>query len=578
MKLNLLFVGLILWCLPLSAQITSKPTSGELVIQELDFPDSFNPIYTKKANAKSMLELIFQRLVRRDVATGNLVPVLAKALPEIVFIDTGEYAGGLSMTFEIREEAVWDNGTPVTGADYEFTMKMFRNPVGKHKIADNTLYSLHDIRVDPINSKRVTIYSKFRSLRMIESFGGFVLPRYAYDPKGLISNISYGYLTNEDNTGAIMDNYDIQVFAAELNSEKYMHGPGVVGSGPYKLIEWGEEYWYGPIRLERKENWWGDKMQKQNTAFIAHPQKLTYKVLQYETAAKWFDQGYVDIVRGIPAPDVDQARALAKKRKGKMLSTLRFNYEYAVINTRDYALRDVEVRQAIKHIIDKKNIIDIVQKGKAEEVSSPVHPTKRYYVPEDVPQNLAEARRLLAKAGWEDKDNDGVCEKYYEGQKIDLILTLKVNADNEKRMQTAQLIKGWAAEVGLTLEIIAVDWQKMIRELQMGDYDIALMAWATSLGYEDLVYQYHSSQIGQGSNVMGIKSEELDQHITNMLVNMDVMSLEAEYVAAQKKIQELVPCVYLYIPTNNIIMSKRIANPHVSSNRIGFDPTLLRVK
>ena len=69
-------------------------------------------------------QTMFYTLTNYDSNTLELVPVLAKSLAEISKNEKGE----LLYTFEIRNEAKWDNGTPITAKDVEFTLKAFKNP------------------------------------------------------------------------------------------------------------------------------------------------------------------------------------------------------------------------------------------------------------------------------------------------------------------------------------------------------------------------------------------------------------------------------------------------------------------
>ena len=59
-----------------------------------------------------------------DFKSLELTPLLAEKRPDIE--QTPE--GGLRITYTIRPEAKWDNGTPVTAKDVEFTLKVIKNP------------------------------------------------------------------------------------------------------------------------------------------------------------------------------------------------------------------------------------------------------------------------------------------------------------------------------------------------------------------------------------------------------------------------------------------------------------------
>ncbi len=78
-----------------------------------------NPVNSTDASmAQDIQNNIFQPLINFDFKTLKLVPVLADSMPQIK-VDS---AGRMSLTFEIRKEAKWDNGTPITAKDVDFTL------------------------------------------------------------------------------------------------------------------------------------------------------------------------------------------------------------------------------------------------------------------------------------------------------------------------------------------------------------------------------------------------------------------------------------------------------------------------
>ena len=86
-------------------------------------PERLNPLTTEEANAMQVMNNIFLSLLDFDPQSLDLVPVIAKSRPSVSLIDTGKYKGGSAYTYEIRDEAMWDNGKPITAADYVFTVK-----------------------------------------------------------------------------------------------------------------------------------------------------------------------------------------------------------------------------------------------------------------------------------------------------------------------------------------------------------------------------------------------------------------------------------------------------------------------
>ena len=73
-----------------------------------------------------------------------------------------------------------------------------------------------------------------------------------------------------------------------------------------------------------------------------------------------------------------------------------------------------EVRKAIRCVIDKQKIIDSIYVGMAKSTNFPFFPGTWMYNESLDPAfsvNLDEARRLLAEAGWEDSDENGILDR-----------------------------------------------------------------------------------------------------------------------------------------------------------------------
>src|SRR5207253_1895774 len=88
-------------------------------------------------------------------------------------------------------------------------------------------------------------------------------------------------------------------------------------------------------------------------------------------------------------------------------------YVYLGMNLRDPRFADRRVRQAFAHAINKREIIDGVRLGLAREATGPYKPGTWQYNPNvhQYPYDPAKAASLLAEAGWEEKNSDGILHK-----------------------------------------------------------------------------------------------------------------------------------------------------------------------
>ena len=98
---------------------SNKVYKDQVVIHGLSDAKGLNPITTSDAYSNEyVIPNIFQTLLAYDHQTMEIIPVLAKARP-VVRVN-GDLA---EMDFELRPEAAWDNGAPITVDDVLFSFK-----------------------------------------------------------------------------------------------------------------------------------------------------------------------------------------------------------------------------------------------------------------------------------------------------------------------------------------------------------------------------------------------------------------------------------------------------------------------
>ena len=257
-----------------------KKGKNEVIIHELSDTDMLNPCTYQSADAGYYLAQMFQGLWGTNPTNLKLEPILAKELP------TEEYdsaTGLLKYTCEIREEAKWDNGTPITPADIIFSIKMYKAPVINNEQYRPYYELVSDIVTYPDNPRKLTIVCNKKYILAKYSCGEFlVLPRYIYDPKNLMEKFSIKEINT--NLNKVADDPDMKTFATEFNSEKYQREKGfIVGSGPYEFDQWitGQK-----IILKKEERTGGAKnLQTKNMHSRPTPEKLVYTVIKDQTAA-----------------------------------------------------------------------------------------------------------------------------------------------------------------------------------------------------------------------------------------------------------------------------------------------------
>ena len=106
---------------------SDKEYKDQVVIHELSNPQGLNPFTVSDAQATAIKNNIYQSLLYYDMddESMKLIPWLAKSRPEVTVLP-GD--AGMEMTYEIREEATWDDGSPITANDVIFSLKAAKCP------------------------------------------------------------------------------------------------------------------------------------------------------------------------------------------------------------------------------------------------------------------------------------------------------------------------------------------------------------------------------------------------------------------------------------------------------------------
>lgn len=538
-------------------------------VHEMSDPDGLNPLTSKAANAENIEDNIFCRLLEFNRETFQLEPALAIKKPIIETLTSGEYRGGMSLTYEIHPQATWDDGTPVTGNDYLFTIKAVKhqgvNSGGRRLRAD----FIADVVINANNPREFTIYSN-KVMFMAEAISGnsfHILPEHIYDPKKALRGISIPELDGEK------EEYpeQISLFADDFNDGKYtMEEDFIVGCGPYKLLEWSKG---NMISLERKASWWGDKLD--NKYLKAYPTRINYHIIpSIGRACLKFEKGEIDIIRNVPSQRFKEAKEDEVYMKmTEFHDPSQFAYHYLAFNSKNPKLSDKRVREAIACAVDQDRIVKELFGGEAMKAKTPISPHRMHYdiKTKDIKQDLKKAKDLLTKAGWRDTDGDHILDKRIDGKQVKLRLKYNYNKGNVVRKEIGEMLKISLAKIGVKMDLYPIDFSDLLTIANNRTYEIVALAWVNTPGSDDLKNVWHtSSDVPGGGNRVGFGNAKTDRLIDEILVTLDEERRKTLYLDLQKEIVEEHPYVFLVVPNQLIMIRKGFKYPRLGPVSPGF--------
>jgi peptide/nickel transport system substrate-binding protein len=419
------------------------PVRNEVVVHESAVPEMLNPVNFVDVGSGYITNHIFQKLINVDFRNPDqFVPVLAENRPQIEKTPDGK----MLITYHLRKEGRWDNGSPITAKDVEFSIKTIKCPLVNNPNAKPYFEFITDFKFYDDDPLKFTIISDQVYFLAEATFADIsVLPEYVYDPKGLMKNFTVKQIAEDGEK--LKGDAGMKEFADDFNSEKRMRDPDFIGgSGAYKFTEWKTNE---RIVLTKKENWWGDALEKENCYFEAYPGKLIFEIITDQaTALVSLKAGNLDVMCTIKSKDFHELPNSEKFKKNfNAYAPMMFSYTYIGINIKSPLLSDKLTRQAFAHLLDVKKMIETLKYGQAQQVIGPVHPSKtKDYNSNIVPYdyNTDKAKELLAQAGWKNTNGDETLDKMIDGKQTEFVIDFYANSESDERKSIGLLLQAEA--------------------------------------------------------------------------------------------------------------------------------------
>jgi peptide/nickel transport system substrate-binding protein len=202
------------------------------------------------------------------------------------------------------------------------------------------------------------------------------------------------------------------------------------------------------------------------------------------------------------------------------------SYRYLAWNADRPMFSDKRVRRAMTMAFDRKRILDNVWVGLGTLITGPFPPSTPYNDPSvaPIPFDLEGAKKLLAEAGWQDTDGDGLLDKaFHPGEpRKPFEFTFLVALGPKETMVLANILRDDLLKIGVKMKLETAEWSLFLKRTDEKNFDAYAAAWTT--GWEPDLYQiWHSSQadVAKGSNRVGFRNKEADKIIEQLRETFD---------------------------------------------------------
>jgi len=236
------------------------------------------------------------------------------------------------------------------------------------------------------------------------------------------------------------------------------------------------------------------------------------------------------------------------------------DYQYVGFNLRDPVLKDVRVRQAIGHAIDRQAIVDHLRRGLATVADGMMPPTNWAHEANVVVLDYDpdQARALLDEAGYPDPDGSGPRPR--------LALSYKTTSLEFPRLQAA-VIQQNLRDVGIEVDVRSYEFATLYADILKGNFQMYALQWVGgALADPDILRRvFHSQQVPPaGFNRGRFSDPEIDRLIDEASNATDYETRRELYGKVQQRIAEAAPYISLWHRTNFALAQPGLEGIHLS--------------
>ena len=462
-------------------------TSGSVVSRPyregvLGHPDSISPLTARTQADRDLVALVFAGLVR-DGPSGTIVADLAERWSSDLT--------GTIWTFELRQDARWHDGEPVTAEDVVFTIHTLQDPAYTGPAAG----SWNEVQVRASGPKTVVFTLRTALSGFLQAATQAIAPAHllAGIPVGLLGQNAFGRQPVGAGPFALVS---LDGARAELVPAATVTSSGAPSASPSP----GTDSFTTPAPTERPSR------------PIPYLTAIEFRYFDTPSAlADAYRAGDLDAASGLsPALTAELASATGSRLVRYPGSTL----TAVLLNLRpghpEFA--DPAVRTALLAAIDRGALIDQVFAMAAGVAPGPIPPASTLFDPAAeplVPYDLAAARKALRKAGWTVSPKGWFLPKARKPLSIELISPDE--ASNPAAFAVAAAVaKDWK-KLGLDVAHVPLPPGEFVTDrLATGTFSAAVADVNVGLD-PDLYPLLASSQtLRGGSNVIGLQDPALD--------------------------------------------------------------------
>lgn len=523
-----------------TTEAAATEPSGTLIVGITEASGNFNPLYYSSAYDGYVVDMVFEGLIKRNF-DGEYEGSLA---------ESWEYSeDGKSITFKMRQDAVFSDGTPLTAEDVAFTYQILADPsyTGRNGSTVKDMLGYDEYyagETDVFQGVEVvdpyTVKFNFKeALRVNFANCGFsVIPKHYYGKDYAVGNTA-----------------SVEAITTDA-----------MGSGPYVISQFKEKEL---VYLERNPLYVGEGYMIK---------EIILKFVDQTTDIVELTSGGVDLLAGVIEPEkISEAR-----NSGFSINQYnRSGYGYVKTNCQSGPTADVKVRQALYYSFNVKEFVNsYYYDADTDQVLAVTqyHPFSQisWAIDDALLDSMIEydfdlekAKALLDEAGWL-VGADGL--RYKDGQ----VMELKIAAMPDHDI-LATLIpmweRDWGQGLGIKLTVAYLEFNTILdyviynSDANVDNWSLFFLATTiTSPDPHTLYSEFHSDYIGSGlDNTSRYSNPKIDELLDQGKAIMDIEEAKPIYAEVARILNEDAVMMPVYANTYFDLYAPKLVDFKTSS-------------
>lgn len=463
---------------------TGSVSTAGFTVQYGSNPETLDPALNSAVDGGNTIITVFETLLIIN-ENNETVPGQAESWT------TSE--DGLTWTFTMRDGLKWSDGTDLNAKDFEYSFKRMADPDTAAPYAETCLGMIDGFEEAagfPDADGNPTVEPNLDALNVKASDDGKTLTIVLAYPCSYFDKIV-----------AFAAMSPVQKATVEANGDAWCTSPDTyVCNGPFMITEWTPSE---RIVLTKNPNYVGGW---DSSKIVS--ESITLLLLEDSSASfAAYNSGEAQLIKDVPT---DEIPSLTKAEDGGdfYVDTILGTY-YVSLNLKRDAFKDAKVRRALSLAIDRDYVANTIMQGTYSTADSIVGPGivdengyfhdngNAPYISADYEANLAEAKKLLADAGY--PNGEGYPTLEYSTN------------DAGYHVPLAEYLQQAWSDLGITLTISKMEWSSFTAARRAGEYDVARNGWV--MDYNDPSNMLDLFCSGNGNNDGKYSNPEFDAAI-----------------------------------------------------------------